>query len=431
MKLPALALALILPTLTALARADASGAGTTAETFVELGTGARAIAMGEAYAAVSGDSETLSYNPAGMAGALSDVEYTHNTWFEGAFSEHVSGLLDLGARGSFGCNLNFLSIPSQQVTERIAETSDPTQNFMVLGSFSPYDTYATIGYANSWSRFLDYGASIKVSGQDISGAFGEGLGVDLGLLSRTSVDGLALGASVQNLGMPATMVHDSFSLPEIVRLGATFIPAGKDMTLSAEFDMPNDAPTALALGFEYDVAGTIFPRFGYRFDGIFNPWSAGFGVKLGATTLEFATVPYGVLGQTFRISLEYRFGMISVAPEALSGTVQAADRTLKLPPQDGTYKITDPETFLALKPVVGDNAHVKEWSVSIFNADKKLVRRFGAQRPVDEEIHWNGYVDGGKQAAVGKYWMILSVRYTDGTVAYSNYDLLNLSNLTQ
>jgi hypothetical protein len=40
--------------------------GTTAHQFLELGFGARAVAMGEAYTAVSDDVYTIFYNPVGL-----------------------------------------------------------------------------------------------------------------------------------------------------------------------------------------------------------------------------------------------------------------------------------------------------------------------------------------------------------------------------
>jgi len=49
--------------------ADVSGVGTNAAAFLEIGVGARAMAMGGAYGAVANDASALYWNPAGIAWA--------------------------------------------------------------------------------------------------------------------------------------------------------------------------------------------------------------------------------------------------------------------------------------------------------------------------------------------------------------------------
>src|SRR4030081_2917596 len=48
-------------------KAWASGAGTTGAEILKIGVGARAIAMGEAYAAQADDVSSLYWNPGGLA----------------------------------------------------------------------------------------------------------------------------------------------------------------------------------------------------------------------------------------------------------------------------------------------------------------------------------------------------------------------------
>jgi hypothetical protein len=420
----------------ALAHADETEVGTTAETFLKLGTGARAIAMGEAYTAVLGDASALSYNPAGIAESVSQLEYSHNAWFEGAYSEHLAGLVDLGAWGSVGGNVNYLSVPSQEVTQRIASTTDPNLNYEVLGSFSPYDVYATLGYANSFKNLLDYGVSLKAAGENVDGQAGTGVGIDLGATYRTSINGLVLGASVQNLGLPAQMEKDSFNLPEITRFGAGYTPLGKDLTLAVEVDMPDDSQTVLALGMEYDLGSVLYPRCGYRFDGIFNPWSAGFGVKAWGMDVDFATVPYGDLGQTYRVTVGYKFGnpaanqVPATGPTAGSGSALAAAAA-----QTYTSRVeiqADQQVFApglgigngSLKVTLGPDVQTptpQSWSLFIF--ERKAVCRVlkGTGMP-PEKITWDGVRDDGSKVGQGVYPARLALKTADGKVRYSgNY----------
>lgn len=415
--------------LCAQSHADVAATGTTAATFIKLGTGARAIAMGEAYTAVGSETHDLSYNPAGIESSLSTLELTHNSWFEGAFAETLAGIADFGPSGTLGANLNYLSIPNQQLTEAIGQTPVQDLGSLVVGSFSPYDAYGTVAYANYFNKSFTYGASFKASGQSINGQLGVGIGIDLGAIYQLPIDGLALGASVQNLGLPVQLLSDKFDLPEIARVGASYKAFSKKLLLSTEFDLPNDAADVVAVGAEYDVQGSFFPRVGYRLDGIYNPWSAGFGAKFGAFNIDFATVPYGPLGQTYRFSVGYTFGLKETGTaEVVEAPVE---RKLLLPQQDGKFMITDRETFLALKPTVTDNAHVTAWSVAIFDSGRRMVKRYGVQGEVPEEIQWNGYYDSGLKAVQGYYWCILTVRYSDGKIQYSNYVKLTISNFSQ
>ena len=60
---------------------DVSNVGTSAATFLEIGVGARAMAMGGAYSSVANDAKALYCNSAGIARIDGiQVELMHNKW---------------------------------------------------------------------------------------------------------------------------------------------------------------------------------------------------------------------------------------------------------------------------------------------------------------------------------------------------------------
>ena len=62
-------------------REEVSGVGTNAANFLEIGVGARAMAMGGTYAAIANDPTALFYNPAGAAWVNGvQMELMHNNW---------------------------------------------------------------------------------------------------------------------------------------------------------------------------------------------------------------------------------------------------------------------------------------------------------------------------------------------------------------
>ena len=59
-------------------------AGATGMAFLKVGIGGRAVAMGGAYSAVSGDATAGYWNPAGLIGIEGrDVVWMHFAWFQG------------------------------------------------------------------------------------------------------------------------------------------------------------------------------------------------------------------------------------------------------------------------------------------------------------------------------------------------------------
>ncbi len=60
---------------------DVSGVGVSAATFLEIGVGARAAAMGGAYSAIANDATALYWNPAGIAWIEGlQAEFMHSEW---------------------------------------------------------------------------------------------------------------------------------------------------------------------------------------------------------------------------------------------------------------------------------------------------------------------------------------------------------------
>jgi len=60
---------------------EVSNVGTNAAAFLEIGVGARAMAMGGSYVAVANDPTALYYNPAGIVWIENiQIELMHNKW---------------------------------------------------------------------------------------------------------------------------------------------------------------------------------------------------------------------------------------------------------------------------------------------------------------------------------------------------------------
>jgi hypothetical protein len=399
-----------------LAHAGAEGVGTTSAAFVKLGSGARPEAMGEAYVAASDDASGIAFNPAGMSQMLAgELDMTHTEWFQGLRYEDISAAFSLGDGGMIGTTFNFLSIPSITRTQQIANTSDPSLNYISTGTFNPDDMTFGLAYSRPITGGLMGGLNFKVLSQSIDSDSTMGIAVDLGALYEfSSLKGLGLGLSVQNIGTPITLHQEAFALPLIGRLGASYHAMDDRLLLLLEGDLPCDVAPVLSLGLEYNFSDRFYPRLGYRYDSIFNPWTVGLGVKFEPLELDLSIVPYGDLGLTYRATLAYHFGspvaeLCTKVPYLSSG-------------QGGKNAVIEPNITAPDK--------VLKWALYIYDNERpgKVVRLIQGTGALQPQLIWDGRLNDGSPAPEGQYWAVLSVRYSTGKTTATKYLGLQVNN---
>jgi hypothetical protein len=391
--------------------------GTTSAAFLKLGSGARSEAMGEAYVGLADDADGIAYNPAGMAQNLSgELSASHALWFQGLTYDNFNAMLPSGDGGVLGAAFDYLSTP--QITRTLlvgdGDNPDPGQNYVDDGSFTPYDMMAALAYARPLGYGLLGGAGLKLIDQSVDTEGSYGLGLDLGALWRAPLPGLSFGLSLQNMGTPIKLDTEAFDLPFIARGGAAYRVLGDALVLSVEGDLPQDASPVLAVGAEYNLADRFFPRVGWRYDGQFNPWTVGFGLRYNGWGLDLSAVPYGALGMTYRASLDWRFG----GPTAALTAGLAYASTL------GSGKA------VALDLAAAAPDQVQAWAVYVYDNGHpaRLVRVLNGDGPPPRAMDWDARDQAGLPVPEGTYWAVLSVRYSAGQGADSPYLRLQVDN---
>ena len=269
----------------------ANGPGTTTASFLKIGVGARAAAMGEAFTAVASDGTSLYWNPAGLTQLRTkEISATYNSWFQ----EIKQGYLSLtfpSLRGTMGLGTNYVDMG--KIEGRDAE-GNPT------GNFTASDTHIFIGYAgklkkSSWG--LTLGWLQDVIKDDKKNSFLANIGFLYPVSER-----LSLGIAAQNIGSKL----GSDPLPLTFKVGAA--SKLKTLTLALDIAKPRDNEIYYCLGAEWWLRNVLALRAGYKTNqDIGEGWSAGLGFKFGKNRLDYAYVPYGDLGSTHRISLATRF----------------------------------------------------------------------------------------------------------------------------
>ncbi len=286
-----------------LSSAAAAEDGTSGAAYLKLGAGARAIGLGDAYVAVSGDASCVYWNPAGLAGVEHiDVELMHSEWFQGIRYEFLGGAKRYDHQAFGGA---IMGLYMDDLERREGASAEPD------GHFGVFDFSLTGSYARRLTEHFDVGGSLKYLHEKIDHETASGFAVDLGTISRIpGAEGLAAGIVVQNLGPQMSFIEEKFNLPFAVRAGLAFAfpaePLHGDFLLTGDAVVPNDGDTKVHFGIEYEYAKILALRFGYRTGWDNQNVSLGLGAKVNRFRLDYAYTPfYSDLGDTHRISLGF------------------------------------------------------------------------------------------------------------------------------
>lgn len=293
-------------------------AGTTAASFLKIGIGSRADSMGTAFTGLADDVTPLYWNPAGLAQLEQrSLSVTHNESFENIRHDFAGYTWARNATRWAGA-LYGLYIPSELERRSGLNEDDPFEPLTPIeGYFGAYDVCAQVSAARQVMPALSLGVSLKAIQQSIDNLSAFGIGMDAGALYRAPHSRLSLGAALINTGTPIKFREKSYVLPLTLRTGAA-LRVHDRLTCTADIVVPYDNFPSAAAGVEYVPLKMIALRGGYRYRlhglelGDLSGMSAGMGlsVPLRGMTLAFdyAFVPYGVLGNSQRISLTILFG---------------------------------------------------------------------------------------------------------------------------
>jgi hypothetical protein len=286
--------------------------GTSGAQFLKLGVNARAIAMGEAYGAVVDGSDAIYWNPAGLErvkkGSLSLM---HAVYLDNIYYDFASYAQRAGVVGTVGVGVQYLSASSIDQTNEFGTT---------IGSFKPYDLAVSLGWAKTLKDFGDTDTEfvLGLTGKFIQSKIIETANagaVDLGI-NWNALEKCWLSVSIHNLGTAIKFKEESDDLPVNVRVGSSY-QVTDSFLMSLDGNVPRDNNPNIALGTEYKAfigqSSWFAMRAGYNsrtmqdihkgMSGI----SAGGGLGLGGTGIDFAWVPFGQFGHTYRVSLSIKF----------------------------------------------------------------------------------------------------------------------------
>ena len=270
-----------------------------------LGGSARAMALGSAYVAITGDSSSIFWNPAGLAGMESgQIALHHNSWLQGQTQETLAGAFPAGGAGAFGFSASYLD-------DGVFQQRDSLGN--LTGSYSANRLGLGLSWGKNWLPNLAFGLSAKGTLQDAAGTSTAIFSGDVGM-TWTPVKNLSLGLAWMNWGT----YSQGAPTAEVARAGISYLfstaPSLRTLVAAAYAFQPFGSDSVEG-GLEEVLHSFIALRAGYVLSLRDNQWgglnglTAGLGFQFNDFNLDYAYLPMGDLASTHRVSLAYSFGL--------------------------------------------------------------------------------------------------------------------------
>lgn len=280
--------------------------------FLKIGSDAKAVSMGSAYTALAAGVSSMFYNTSGLAAVKGlELGFSHTNWLMDSMHDSIGIAMPLKTLGreahqnGWTAGLGIIRLTNGSTETRNADRS-------AGNNFSSYDQSISVGFARAFGR-ANFGLGIKYLESSIAGEKARAAAVDLGFSRALKMRlPVSLGVSVQNLGTSMKYITQKDPLPLSVAAGFSFsIIPGFSMAFDTK-RMVYDKQTVISLGTEYAVLSGFALRSGYlsstnmsRSKG--TGFSAGAGINLWKTQLDYAVTPYGEMGNTQRITLIKKF----------------------------------------------------------------------------------------------------------------------------
>lgn len=279
--------------------------GTSAMQFLKITVGSRATSMGETSMPICGDVSTVFSNPAGLyfidrkQVLFSYIEYIQDIRY-GVFSFAYP----TNRYGTFAVSAGYLYVAN---IPRTIFTPTAGYGYEHAGTFSVSDLLIALSYARFLDKGIYLGMNLKCVVETLDEYSAHSYMVDCGIVHK--FDNYYIGVALQNFGTDVKFYAKRDPLPLILRVGAGYKISG--FSVGADVFQAMDSDMELRAGFEYKLFEFLFIRAGYRlrgFDrnyrlGYLSGLTAGIGFKVMNYSLDVAFVPYGDLGDSYRISI--------------------------------------------------------------------------------------------------------------------------------
>ena len=300
--------------------------------YLRLEVGAKQVAMGGAYTAMSGDVSDIFWNPAGIANLKNrDVFFSHTNWIADIGYNAIAAGFNAGELGSFvisGLMMDYGTFYGTAV--------DPNpSNFLGYideGTFTVQEWAIGLGYARNLSQQFSIGAQLKYAYQDLGNSTVYGnAGTSFQTVSKQANRSTAVVFDFGTLyyfgfkgfeSLRFAMAMQNFSniqTPLTFKLGLgmdltnfwTNTYPGYSIEINVDATHPRDYSERLNVGGEFNYKHILSLRAGYKAVSDEQKMSFGLGVTPKISNIHiainYAYVPYGVFTNTQTLSVGINF----------------------------------------------------------------------------------------------------------------------------
>jgi hypothetical protein len=288
------------------ATAFAGSAGTTGFELFRIDSYARSAALGGSQIAVEGDLQSLSSNPAGLAGLTKGTGGI--TYLKHVLDINLGNLSyvhPVEKIGVLGFGITYFDYGSFDKAD---------ENGQKLGEFGASDILLTASAARELREDFQGGVSVKYLNATIDDRSASAVALDAGAIYHTGYEGWDVGAGVFNVGTAlSAFVKEKDPLPTTYKLGFSVPLEHLPIHFSFGGSYTSEEGVEGAGGLEIKFAEQIYGRVGYNTLGIdqrtgsnndaLAGFAGGIGLKLKTIKVDYALTSMGEIGYLNRFSI--------------------------------------------------------------------------------------------------------------------------------
>lgn len=302
--------------------------------FLLVGTSSKASAMGEAFVSTGTGSESVFYNPAGLAivDKTFDINLNYTEWI--ADINYISGavgwsLSDFGVIGLQLLTVDYGDIIGTSLISP-SESNLYPQGYKDNGIISNVGAYVIgLTYSKLITQEFSLGLTMKYAGQNLGqNTFNNAtvdndasiFAFDAGVRYQTSFNGFAFGMYLRNFSTNLEREEIEEQLPLVFSFGASIdflemIAEEKSDENSLMFEIDflhqNNYSERINMGLEYQFLKMFFVRCGYQTNRDLASWSGGLGFRTELSDYEiglnYSYSSFEIFNSVNRLSLNFLF----------------------------------------------------------------------------------------------------------------------------
>ncbi len=275
--------------------------------ILSYGVGARALAMGGAFYAISDDATATYWNPAALSMLeRKEFSFMQAQMFEQTTLNFISYVHPTVSRGTFGIFVNQMNSGG---FEKVSISVNPDTNEIVelksLGTFNVVEQAVGLSWGRNVSQKLSFGLSFRNISRSVDTSKDSFATIDLAMLYNVSkVYKMAFG--VQNIFSKKSGDTDD-EFPLVFKLGQSFSLFKGSLIFDLDLTKVQNGGQNIRFGGEYWPLYWAAFRFGIMANPQIQEASFGIGLKFKSFNLDVAQGIH-VLGNTTKFSVGLRFG---------------------------------------------------------------------------------------------------------------------------